>query len=131
MFTKKYLTVIGLLLTTSVFANNVEVVKVILTNQSGTWRADVTLNHADTGWEHYADAWRLVDEKGNEIGKRTLYHPHVNEQPFTRSLSNLHIGDDKKIIFIEAHDKEHGWSPNKVKVDMNQPSGAKYQINVR
>jgi hypothetical protein len=131
MFTKKYLTVIGLLLTTSVFANNVEVVKVILTNQSGTWRADVTLNHADTGWEHYADAWRLVDEKGNEIGKRTLYHPHVNEQPFTRSLSNLHIGDDKKIIFIEAHDKEHGWSPNKVKVDMNQPSGAKYQINIR
>ena len=131
MFTKKYLTVIGLLLTTSVFANNVEVVKVILTNQSGTWRADVTLNHADTGWEHYADAWRLVDEKGNEIGKRTLYHPHVNEQPFTRSLSNLHIGDDKKIIFIEAHDKEHGWSPNKVKVDMSQPSGAKYQINIR
>ena len=121
----------GFLLTTSVFANDVEIVKVILTKQSGTWRADVTLNHADTGWEHYADAWRLVDEMGNEIGLRTLYHPHVNEQPFTRSLSNLHIGDDKKIIFIEAHDKKHGWSPNKVKVDMSQPSGAKYQINIR
>ena len=131
MFTKKHLTVMGFLLTTSVFANDVEIVKVILTKQSGTWRADVTLNHADTGWEHYADAWRLVDEMGNEIGLRTLYHPHVNEQPFTRSLSNLHIGDDKKIIFIEAHDKEHGWSPNKVKVDMSQPSGAKYQINIR
>jgi len=121
----------GFLLATSVFANDVEIVKVILTKQSGTWRADVTLNHADTGWEHYADAWRLVDEMGNEIGLRTLYHPHVNEQPFTRSLSNLHIGDDKKIIFIEAHDKEHGWSPNKVKVDMSQSSGAKYQINIR
>ncbi|MDH5369020.1 MAG: hypothetical protein OEW99_03290 [Gammaproteobacteria bacterium] len=131
MFTKKHLTAMGFLLATSVFANDVEIVKVILTKQSGTWRADVTLNHADTGWEHYADAWRLVDEMGNEIGLRTLYHPHVNEQPFTRSLSNLHIGDDKKIIFIEAHDKEHGWSPNKVKVDMSQSSGAKYQINIR
>lgn len=131
MFIKKYLIIIGLLLTTSAFANDVEIVKVVLTKQSGTWRADVTLNHADTGWEHYADAWRLVDEKGSEIGKRTLYHPHVNEQPFTRSLSDLYIDDDKKIIFIEAHDKKHGWSPNKVKIDMNQSSGVKYKINIR
>ena len=131
MFIKKHLIIIGLLLTTSAFANDVEIVKVVLTKQLGTWRADVTLNHADTGWEHYADAWRLIDEKGNEIGKRTLYHPHVNEQPFTRSLSDLYIGDDKKIIFIEAHDKKHGWSPNKVKIDMSQSSGVKYEINIR
>ena len=131
MFIKKHLIIIGLLLTTSAFANDVEIVKVVLTKQSGTWRADVTLNHADTGWEHYADAWRLVDEKGNEIGKRTLYHPHVNEQPFTRSLSDLYIGDDKKIIFIEAHDKKHGWSPNKVKIYMSQSYGVKYKINIR
>lgn len=131
MFIKKHLIIIGLLLTTSAFANEVEIVKVVLTKQLGTWRADVTLNHADTGWEHYADAWRLVDEKGNEIGKRTLYHPHVNEQPFTRSLSDLYIGDDKKIIFIEAHDKKHGWSPNKVKIDMSQSYGVKYKINIR
>jgi len=72
-----------------------------------------------------------VDEKGNEIGKRTLYHPHVNEQPFTRSLSSFHIANDKKIIFVEAHDLKHGWSPNRVKIDMRQTSGAKYQINIR
>lgn len=64
---KKYLIVIGLLLTASVFASEVEIVKVVLTKYTGTWRADVTLNHADTGWKHYADAWRLVDEKGNEM----------------------------------------------------------------
>lgn len=135
MFTKiqlkKYLVIISLLLTTSAFANDVEIVKVELTSKNGTWRADVTLKHADTGWDHYADAWRLVDEKGNEIGKRTLYHPHVNEQPFTRSLSSFHIAEDKKIIFVEAHDKKHGWSPNKVKIDMKKTSGDKYQINLR
>ena len=70
MHLKKYLTIISLLFTTSVFANDVEIVKVVLTNQTGTWRADVTLKHEDTGWKHYADAWRLVDDKGNEIGKR-------------------------------------------------------------
>jgi hypothetical protein len=135
MFTKiqlkKYLVIISLLLTTSAFANDVEIVKVELTSQNGTWRADVTLKHADTGWDHYADAWRLVDEKGNEIGKRTLYHPHVNEQPFTRSLSSFHISEDEKIIFVEAHDKKHGWSSNRVKIDMRKTSGDKYQINLR
>jgi hypothetical protein len=128
---KTYLMMVGLLLTTFVFANDVEVVKVVLTSQSGTWRADVTLKHSDEGWQHYADAWRLVDEKGNEIGKRTLYHPHVNEQPFTRSLSSFQIPKDKKIIFVEAHDLKHGWSPNRIKSDMRQTSGAKYQINIR
>lgn len=128
---KKYIAIIGLVFSSSVIANDVEIVNVVLTSQAGTWRADVTLKHNDTGWEHYADAWRLVDEKGNEIGNRTLWHPHVNEQPFTRSLSNFHIAADKKIIFVEAHDKKHGWSPHKIKVDMSKSSGNKYKINIR
>ena len=128
---KKNLIVMSLLLTTSVFASDVEIVKVVLTKHTGTWRADVTLNHADTGWKHYADAWRLVDVKGNEIGKRTLYHPHVSEQPFTRSLSSFQIPADKKIIFVEAHDLKHGWSPDKVKIDMTKSSGSRYKIIIR
>ena len=128
MHLKKYLAFIVLLASTSVFANDVEIIKVVLTGQTGTWRADVTLKHADTGWKHYADAWRLVDEAGNEIGKRTLYHPHVNEQPFTRSLSDFQISCDTNIIFVEAHDLKHGWSSNRVKIDMRHASGQKYQI---
>ena len=128
---KKSLMAISLFLTTSVFASDVEIVKVILTKHTGTWRADVTLNHADTGWEHYADAWRLVDEKGNEIAKRTLYHPHVNEQPFTRSLHDFQIAKDKKLIFVEAHDLNRGWSSQKVMIDLRKSSGPKYKVNIR
>ena len=128
---KKYLFAISLLITTSVFASDVEIVKVVLTKHTGTWRADVTLNHADTGWKHYADAWRLVDEKGNEIAKRTLYHPHVNEQPFTRSLHDFQIPNGTKILFIEAHDLNRGWSQGKVMVDLRKSSGPKYKVNIR
>ena len=135
MFTKtqikKYLAIFGLLLSSSVFADDVEIIKVVLTKHTGSWRADVTLKHADSGWKHYADGWRLVDDKGNEIGKRTLYHPHVNEQPFTRSLSGFQIPVDKTIIFVEAHDLEHGWSPNRVKIDITKSSGSKYKIIIR
>lgn len=123
--------VMSVFLTNSVFASDVEIVKVVLTKHTGTWRADVTLNHADTGWKHYADAWRLVDEKGNEIGKRTLYHPHIDEQPFTRSLNNFQIPKDTKIIFVEAHDLNRGWSKGKVKIDMSKPSASKYKIIIR
>lgn len=115
----------------SVFASDIEIVKVVLTKHTGTWRADVTLDHADTGWKHYADAWRLVDEKGNEIGKRTLYHPHVNEQPFTRSLSSFQIPKNIKILFVEAHDLNRGWSKTRVKVNMSKLSGSRYKIIIR
>lgn len=119
----------GLVLATSVVhAGDVEIQNVYLYQQSSSWRADVTLKHADTGWEHYADAWRLVDATGKLIATRVLYHPHVNEQPFTRSLGNIEIPAGTDIIFVEAHDKQHGWSPQRVKVDLSTSSGDRYHI---
>jgi hypothetical protein len=128
---KKTIIFFSLFVSGYAFAGDVEIMRVVLTQQSGSWTANVTLKHADAGWDHYADAWRLVDDKGNEIAKRTLYHPHVEEQPFTRSLSDFYIPQDKKIIFVEAHDKVHGWSPNRVQIDMSRASGDKYQIQNR
>ncbi len=50
------------------------------------WTVDVTLSHGDTGWDDYADGWRIEDASGAVLGTRELLHPHVTEQPFTRSL---------------------------------------------
>lgn len=127
----KYLLILCYFFGSAAFASDIDIVKVVLTKQSGTWRADVTIKHNDTGWKHYVDAWRLVDEKGNEISKRTLYHPHVNEQPFTRSLNSFHIPKDKKILYVEAHDLNRGWDTKKIMIDMRKPSSAKYKINIR
>ena len=119
----------GLLLATGVVrAGDVEIKNVYLNQQGSSWRADVTLKHADTGWEHYADAWRLVDTAGKLIATRVLYHPHVNEQPFTRSLDNIKIPAGIDTLFIEAHDKQHGWSPQRVKVDLSTSSGDRYHV---
>lgn len=73
------------------------------------WRFDVTVQHADTGWEHYADAWRVVGKDGTVFGTRTLYHPHVDEQPFTRSLSGVAIPSSVTEVIVESHDSVHGW----------------------
>jgi hypothetical protein len=112
-------------------ANQVEIVKVTLEASAGSWVFNVTLLHEDTGWQHYADGWRVVDEKGNELGYRKLWHPHKDEQPFTRSLSDVNIPAATKIIYVEAHDKVHGWSKQRVRIDLRKPEGDRYLIRQR
>ncbi|MDX8347160.1 hypothetical protein SLH49_04090 [Cognatiyoonia sp. IB215446] len=73
-------------------------------------RVSVTLDHPDTGWDHYADGWEVLDADGNSLGIRELAHPHVNEMPFTRSLSGVHIPDGATSIFVRARCNVHGWS---------------------
>ena len=117
----------------SAFANEVSVLaaKLRLTNNqsagSSTWNANVTLKHADSGWEHYADVWRVVDAKGNVFGTRTLFHPHETEQPFTRSLSGIKVPEGVTVIFIEAHDKVHGWSKQRLQVDLSKAKKGRVQ----
>ena len=92
-------------------AGEVEIVAVdTAVEGDGRFGFDVTLRHADSGWEHYADRWevRLVD--GTVLGRRVLLHPHVNEQPFTRSLGGVAIPVDVDRVFVHAHDKLDGWS---------------------
>lgn len=89
------------------FADEVDVEHVeIASLGQGDFRVDVTLRHDDTGWEHYANQWNVLDETGAIIGTRVLHHPHVNEQPFTRSLT-LKIPKSVNIITIQAHDLVH------------------------
>ncbi|MCH2078545.1 MAG: hypothetical protein MK180_17010 [Rhodobacteraceae bacterium] len=51
------------------------------------WRFSVTVAHGDTGWDDYADGWEVRLPDGTVLGERVLAHPHVNEQPFTRSAT--------------------------------------------
>ena len=77
---------------------------------------DVTVRHADEGWSHYADKWDVVAPDGKVLGTRTLYHPHVDEQPFTRSLSGVKIPDSIKEVTLRAHDSVHGYGGKTITV---------------
>ncbi len=97
-------------------------------NGNNHWSVNVTLKHADTGWAHYADNWRIIDDKGNVLGDRVLYHPHVDEQPFTRGLSDVKIPEAVTILYIEAHDKVHGWASGQMKVDLKKAIDGRLKI---
>lgn len=78
-------------------------------NSMGTWTIFATVKHADEGWDHYADKWEVLGPDGEIIATRTLLHPHVGEQPFTRSLGGILLPESITQIRIRAHDLVHGY----------------------
>ncbi|MEM1377044.1 MAG: hypothetical protein AAGG69_06615, partial [Pseudomonadota bacterium] len=56
---------ITLVLSSAVSAGEVDVTGVQATQAAdGTWRFEVTVKHADEGWDHYADRWDVVGPDG-------------------------------------------------------------------
>ena len=78
-------------------------------NSDSICRFDVTVKHGDEGWQHYANRWEVLSPDGELLATRELAHPHVNEQPFTRSLADVAIPSDLIEVVVRAHDLEHGY----------------------
>ncbi len=72
-------------------------------------RFEVTLSHGDTGWDDYADGWRIELADGTVLGTRVLAHPHVEEQPFTRS-SSIAVPAGVTEVFVRASTNVDGWA---------------------
>ena len=90
-------------------AGEADVVAVTVTaEEGGTYRFDVTVRHADEGWDHYANRWDVVGDDGTVYGSRVLLHPHVGEQPFTRSQSGIAIPEGVLEVTVRANDLVHG-----------------------
>ena len=69
----------------------------------------VSVSHDDQGWDHYADGWNVMKPGADEIlATRILHHPHVDEQPFERSLAGVRIPAGLERVRVRAHDKLHG-----------------------
>lgn len=98
-------------------AGEADVVGVEVTRAAdGSYRFDVTVAHADRGWDHYADAWDVLAPDGTVLGTRTLLHPHVDEQPFTRSLTGVQVPDDVTEVTVRAHDSVDEYGGKEVTV---------------
>ena len=81
-------------------------------------RFAVTLKHADEGWDHYANEWQVIAPDDKILSTRTLYHPHVDEQPFTRNISGVKIPEKLETVRIIARDTIHGHSKTAMLVNL-------------
>ena len=100
-------------------AGEADVLAVQATRELGEyWRFDVTVAHADTGWDHYADKWDVLSLDGQNLGTRVLAHPHEDEQPFTRSLGGVAIPPEVTTVTVRAHDLVHGYGGREMTVEL-------------
>jgi hypothetical protein len=115
----RFLALFLLLSMTVAYGGEADVIKVdVEKTGSNMYRFDVTVLHGDEGWKHYANKWDVVAPGGALLGTRTLYHPHVNEQPFTRSLSGVKISKEIDRVTIRAHDSVHEYGGDAITVEL-------------
>lgn len=97
-------TTLALLCLCTPLAADPAVIESVLASRSNMgWRFDVTVRHADTGWDHFANSWDVMTPDGRVIATRTLLHPHIDEQPFTRSLVDVMVPDGVRSVLVRAH----------------------------
>jgi len=94
-----------------------DVVNVQVSGAGPQYRFAVTVRHADTGWDHYADVWEVVGDDGTLYGRRVLAHPHVEEQPFTRSGTAM-VPEGISEVTVRAGDSVHGFQGASMRVTL-------------
>jgi len=102
--------IVLLIISIFLFANEPKVINVKVDRTNNSYNFHVTIKHNDLSNEHYVNRWEIVDEKGNILAIRILFHPHIKEQPFTRSLYKIDLPSNMKKVYIRAHDIVHGYS---------------------
>ena len=107
----------------SALAGQVDVLKVDIrpAAESGRFDIEVTLRHADSGWDHYANRWEVLSPDGQVMATRVLAHPHEHEQPFTRGLSGVKIPAQFTWIRVRGHDLVHGYGGREVTLSVPRP----------
>jgi hypothetical protein len=114
---------LGMLAAAPLLAGQVDVLRVEIrpAGEPGRFDLAVTLRHADSGWDHYANRWEVLGPEGQVIATRVLAHPHVHEQPFTRGLSAVRIPGEFSWIRVRGHDLVHGYGGREVTLSVPRP----------
>jgi hypothetical protein len=111
-----------LLLSTSVIslAGEADVLSAEVEHLNGDfYRFKVSVHHTDENWDHFAKAWEVLSPDGTKLGARILQHPHINEQPFTRSMT-ITIPKQINKVNIRAYDLIHEFGGKELTIDINK-----------
>ena len=110
----------AIFLATTAFADDPEIVVATAGEFANTWIFSVDQTHPDTGWDHYAYGWRIETKDGTVLGQRLTPHPHVHEQPISRSLHNVRIPDDVDSVFIRSKCSVDGWGEKRFELKLER-----------
>lgn len=84
--------------------------------QPGIYHIRVTIEHQDTGWEDYVDAWEIVDGNGEVLGTRPFFEPKLDDTKTVTALSGVVIPQEIKTVTIRARKHPQGYQGEPVQV---------------
>ncbi len=84
----------------------------------GNYRFNVTIQHTDEGWGHFAKAWVILNSDDKILGSRILRHPH-SKKPFTRSAI-IAIPEEINQVVIRAYDQIHEFGGKELIIEINK-----------
>ena len=100
-------------------AGSADVVEARASCKGEVCRFAVSVRHEDTGWDHYADAFEVLDSEGHVLATRVLRHPHLTEQPFTRTL-DARVPLAVERVTVRARDSRHGYGGAKREIELER-----------
>ncbi len=77
---------------------------------TGIYQITVTVQHQDTGWDNYVDAWQIVAPDGDILGTRIIFEPRLDKTTHVTGLAGVVIPEEIKEVTIRAHNVAEGYS---------------------
>jgi ABC-type oligopeptide transport system substrate-binding subunit len=88
------------------------------TKDGETWTFALTVVSDDISATEFGDSWELRTLDGDVLATRVLAHEHINEQPFTRSMSGIVIPDGVKTVIGVAHHNVGGYCGETLEIQL-------------
>ena len=77
-------------------------------DQPGIFHFVVTIEHNDTGWDDYTEAWEITDPSGQLIGSRPFFEPELEKPTTKTALSGVVVQQDVKSVMVRARNYPNG-----------------------
>lgn len=88
------------------------------TNDGDTWTFALTVRSDDISATEFGDSWELRTLDGDVLATRVLAHEHINEQPFTRSMSGIVIPEGITTVLGVAHHSVGGYCGETLEIQL-------------
>ena len=102
--------------------------RIVELGDKSSYHFEVTVAHIGSSWDHYLDRWEVICPGGKVLGARVLFHPHLGEESFFRTLHGVIIPEGVKHVIIRVYDKTHGYGREKL---MTLPTNKKRETGVQ
>ena len=87
-------------------------------DQPGIYHIRVTIEHEDTGWDDYVEAWEIFDPEGRLLAVRPFFEPELDRQQTVSALAGVVIPEDIKSVTIRARTYPSGFEGTPVEVSI-------------